>query len=86
MDFSEQHIFAAGNRYKVKRSFMSGASTFIAGEVIVFEADGYSFYDNSFTYEFYSKRDREKKIWWLHESKPANSWEELFEPLDKLSH
>lgn len=69
-------LFNANSRYRVKRNFMSGTSTFIAGETLVFESDGYSWYDNSLVHQFRSERDGERKVWFLHEDKSAESWRE----------
>jgi hypothetical protein len=74
-----RHIFEVGHRYRVKQSVMSGASTFIGGEVIVFQSDGYSPYDNSFVYEFRSERTGEMKAWWLHQEKSPDCWMDVFE-------
>jgi hypothetical protein len=76
----ERHLFDAGRRYRAKKSFSSGASSFVAGEVLTFERDGYSYYDSSFAYEFRGA-DGTLKTWWLHDYKPAGSWVDFFEPV-----
>ena len=75
----KQKIFELGHRYRVKASFMSGAMPFTLNEVLIFENDGYSSYDNSFAYEF---RDESGvlKTWWLPEGKPADIWKQFFVP------
>jgi hypothetical protein len=75
-----RHIFEVGHRYRVKRSLMSGASTFIKDEVVVFRLDGYSPYDNSFVYEFRSETTGEVKAWWLHKQQSSDGWKDIFEP------
>lgn len=61
---------------------MSGASTFFTNEILVFRLDGYSYYDNSFVYEFTSQSDGQVKTWWLHEDDAAASFEAFFELID----
>jgi hypothetical protein len=77
----KRRLFKAGSRHCVKRNFMSRASAFIANELLIFTSDGYSHYDNCFVYEFHSQTAGQNKIWWLHHNEPAESWQELFEPL-----
>jgi hypothetical protein len=79
----QKHIFEIGKRYRVKRTFTSGAATFVADEVLAFQGDSYSFYDNCFVYEFVSQRGGEIKAWWLHEDKVDETWRDFFEPLDE---
>jgi hypothetical protein len=79
----QKPIFETGSRYLVKKSFISGPSTFIAGEIVVFTCDGYSHYDNSFVYEFHSQGDGKDKTWWLHKDEPAEMWKQFFELLGK---
>jgi len=77
-----QPIFTRGCRYRVKQSFKSGpTSAFIAGEILVFERDSYSHYDNSFIYEFRSESSAETKEWWLLEGQSKELWRQYFEPL-----
>ena len=76
-----QPVFQPGARYRAKKSFKSGpTSTFSAGEVLVFERDTYSHYDNAFVYVFRSSGGEEKE-WWLTEGEPKESWHEYFEQL-----
>jgi hypothetical protein len=76
-------IFTKGSHYRVKQNFTSGPSTFISEELLVFECDGYSPYDNSFVYQFRSQSDSETKGWMLYDGseEPSESWQEYFEPL-----
>lgn len=77
-----QPIFIPGRHYQVKRSFKSGpASAFVAGEVLVFERDTYSPYDNCFVYVFSAEKGSEKKEWWLLEGQSKESWRQFFEQL-----
>jgi len=72
-------IFRKGVRYRVKKSFMSGASTFIGGEILVFDLDGYSFYDESYGYQFHGQGNGEIKTWMLDENRSVDSWKQYFE-------
>jgi len=76
-----QPIFTPNLRYRVKQTFSSGpTSTFIAGEILVFERDAYSHYDNNFVYVFRAEGDGQTKEWWLPEGQPKAAWREYFEP------
>lgn len=74
-------IFEQGARYRSKQSFMSGPVPFIANEILIFRQDGYSWYDNSFVYEFHSETDGQDKVWFLNEGDDPESWRQFFEPL-----
>src|ERR1022692_1949001 len=74
-------IFTIGERYRAKKDFVSSATSFVAGEILVFDRNAYSHYDNSFVYEFKAESDGRIKEWWLHENRPAESWKEYFEPV-----
>jgi hypothetical protein len=76
-----QPIFTPGCRYRVKQNFKSGPSTFIAGEILVFESDTFSPYDNSFVSLFRSETGAETKEWWLLERQSKKAWQQYFEPL-----
>ena len=79
-----QPIFAPGSRYRVKRSFTSGpTSTFVVGEILIFDRDAYSHYDNSFVYEFRNESSSGTKEWWLPEGQPRDLWQQYFEPLSE---
>lgn len=77
----QRKIFDVGRRYRTKRNFMSGLSVFIRGEVLCFESDGYSHYDNVFGYTFLSETDGQTKYWLLQPDEPSDLWRTLFEPL-----
>jgi hypothetical protein len=73
-------IFAPGARYRVKQTFKSGPGfTFSDGEVLVFERDAYSPYDESFVYVFRSETGDQTKEWWLPETQPSEQWQQYFE-------
>ena len=75
-----QHIFEPGSRYRARLDFSSGpVSTFRAGEILVFERDAYSPYDDSFVYAFRSEADGTIKEWWLHDNEPKETWQQFFE-------
>jgi hypothetical protein len=76
-------IFKKGRSYRVKQSVMSGASTFVVGEDLVFLQDGYSHYDNCFVYEFRSQSDGQSKNWCLNPNQPETFWQQIFEPMDE---
>jgi len=79
-----QPIFMPGRRYRVKQSFKSGStSTFVVGEVLIFERDAYSNYDNSFVYVFRAEIGGETKEWWLLEAQPKELWQQCFEPFSE---
>jgi hypothetical protein len=73
-------IFVPGQRYRVKQNFKSGPSTFIAGEILIFERDTFSPYDNCFVSVFRSETGAETKEWWLSESQSKELWQQYFEP------
>ena len=76
----ERHLFTVGERYRVRKGFVSGTTRFNLGEIVVFERDGYSYYDNCFAYEFRDPSDGQLKTWWVHEDAPTDEWKEYFEP------
>jgi len=77
-----QPIFEPDRLYRVRQSFKSGpTSTFVTGEVVIFERDAYSRYDNSFVYVFRTKSGAQTKEWWLPEGQPKELWQQYFEPL-----
>jgi len=78
----QPHIFEPGKRYKVLQSFTVGPSSFEAGEILVFELDGYVPYDSSYAYQFRDQRSGQIKTWLLHESKPLDMWRSLFHQLE----
>jgi len=73
----ERKIFKRGATYRPKRDFVSGNSTFIAGESIVFDRDGYSHYDDCFVYEFHGAKG-EPKVWIMPIDQPEGSWVDFF--------
>jgi len=75
-------IFKIGSRYRVKQSFMSGGTTFVAREVLVFDFDSYGIYDNCFAYTFHSQTDGKTKSWYVFNNMSADSWRQHFESLD----
>jgi len=69
----QPHIFQIGKRYKVLQDINAGPSTFEAGEILVFELDGYVPYDSSYAYQFHDQESGTMKTWPLHESKPIET-------------
>ncbi len=79
-----QQIFTPHCRYRVKRNFDSGPTArFVADEVLVFERDTYSRYDNCFVYIFHTESGNETKDWWLPEGQSKESWQQYFELLSE---
>src|SRR5437762_2173836 len=77
-----QPIFSPGYRYRVKQSFKSGpTSAFVTGEVLIFDRDAFSHYDDSFVYVFRTEGGCEIKEWWLPEGQPKELWQQYFDPL-----
>jgi hypothetical protein len=77
----ERPIFERGKQYRVKQTFQSGpVSTFKAGELLVFERNTYSPYDNSFVYVFQNSQHQIKE-WWLPEDQPQDTWRKYFEAI-----
>ncbi|MEI6203498.1 MAG: hypothetical protein WCP68_16230 [Enhydrobacter sp.] len=58
---------------------MSGASVFVAGEVLEFEGQGFNHYDDCFDYWFHSQNDGQTKTWSLRGDQSVGIWRELFE-------
>jgi hypothetical protein len=79
---SRRHIFDVGMRVRVKKGYSSGSSNFSPGETLVFDSDGYSYYDNCFVYQFRSETDGQEKAWFLHEDQPTELWKTYFELLE----
>lgn len=74
------NIFAPHGRYRVKQNFKSGpASDFITGEVLIFERQAYSRYDNCFVYQFKTEGGNAPKEWWLPEKYDPEVWRDHFE-------
>lgn len=70
-------VFKKGALYKAKRTFASGPSEFSEGEVLSFEADSYSPYDNSSVFQFRNTTTKELKGWWLHDSESVDIWKDF---------
>ncbi len=83
-------IFQVGQLYRAKKSFMTGPSVFVADEVLRFEMDGFSHYDDCDVYQFHSQTDGQKKTWWRYcgdprlPLRPEDEWQNYFEPLERL--
>ena len=75
---SWRKIFKKGALYGAKQTFASGPSKFFLGEILVFEADSYSHYDNSSVFQFRNTTTKELKGWWLHDSESVDIWKEFF--------
>lgn len=74
------NIFTAGQHFRVKQYFVSGASIFNANEILIFERCDYSPYDNCYVYQF-SSFGLTKKTWWAYEEKDDERWKKYFEPV-----
>ena len=73
-------IFEKDKRYRVKKSFMKGVTTFFAGEILTFEFESYGRYDDCFSYIFHSQTHGGEKSWMIFENESAESWRDYFEP------
>jgi hypothetical protein len=73
------HPFIVGARYRSKKDFPGFSGPL--GEILVFEHDSYSRYDNCSGYEFRSLSG-ENRVWWLHDDEPMDSWREYFESIE----
>ncbi len=76
-----QRIFTPGRTYRVLASFPSGPTTaFRQNDLVVFERDAYSPYDNSFVYVFRDPSTGGAKEWWLAEETAPEEWMNFFAP------
>ena len=81
MDY-DQPIFVVGIKYRALRDFSSGpTSHFIKGEILLFDRDTYSRYDDCFVYMFHNENTGESKGWWLFDGESIDSWKDFFEPV-----
>jgi hypothetical protein len=72
--------FVPGKLYRARKTFTAG-STFEAGEVLVFERDLFSWYDEAQVYEFHRHTDNKPKQWIVGDEFPLDSWMQYFELL-----
>jgi hypothetical protein len=73
-----KNVFEKGALYRAKQTFVSGPSEFSEGELLTFEADSYSHYDNSSVFQFRNATTKELKGWWLHDSESVEIWKNFF--------
>jgi len=73
-----KNVFKKDALYRARRTFISGPSEFSEGEIIAFEADSYSPYDNSSVFQFRNTATQELKGWWLHDSESPEIWKSFF--------
>ena len=78
-------LFNVGGVYRAKKSFMSGRSTFVRDELLRFQSDGYSHYDDCFGYTFRSDTDGQTKHWLLDIDQKPDVWCEFFEAAHSLN-
>jgi hypothetical protein len=74
-----KNVFKKGALYRVKKSFASGPCEFSEGEILAFESDSYSHYDNSSVFQFRNTHTHELKGWWLHDNEQAELWKSFFD-------
>ena len=75
-----QSIFIPGQKYRALSSFTSGpTSVFKLDDVVTFERETYSPYDNSFVYLFQDLNTGNIKEWWLVDGTSPNTWKHFFE-------
>jgi hypothetical protein len=75
-------IFIPGVRFRVKQDFKSGpTSKFAMGEIVVYDREAYSPYDNRTVYVFRGEAGNDVKEWWLPDGQSQHLWREYFEPV-----
>lgn len=73
--------FEHGQRYRVLMDFDSLRDHFRAGEVLVYDHDTYSRYDNCTAYIFTRPGSTLVRCWDLYDDDDLSMWEMLFQPL-----
>ncbi len=79
------NVFQVGKRYRVKNSFTDGRQQFVANEILEFWTWGFIPFIECYGYQFHVKNDFDgatDKAWLLPASKPPETWEEFFEPIN----
>lgn len=77
---SSDHSFQPGARYRVRTSFKALRSTFVEGEMLVYESSAWSRYDGITGY-FFLCEDGGSRSWDVYDDQPSD-WQALFERLD----
>ncbi|HTI69378.1 MAG TPA: hypothetical protein VMF06_05405 [Candidatus Limnocylindria bacterium] len=80
MSFRESP-FIPGHVYRVKVSFQSASYAFVAGELLTFDQEKYSRYDESSVFSFRDSTGLVIKEWWLSDDSPIEVWRQYFEEL-----
>jgi hypothetical protein len=82
---TQSHPFASKSFYRVKKSFDGGLSIFDVNEILIFEKEAFSPYDDSFIYQFYSQTEKTVKTWARHINEPPEMWQQYFELIEPQS-
>lgn len=77
MNKMERTIFIKGNKYQPVFDFECGSSDFSPSNILTFERDGYSNYDECFIYEFTDSSGK-MKSWVMPEDARNDYWEKYF--------
>jgi hypothetical protein len=73
--------FAVGQRYRVRRDFQSLRDSFRAGEVLTYERDTWSRYDECTGYVFTQSGTSILRLWDVYDTEDVAVWRDLFEAL-----
>jgi len=73
--------FTRGRRYRVRRSFAALRDTFAVGDVLTFDSDAWSRYDEVTGYAFRQTGRETLRVWDIRDDADIQVWRELFEEL-----
>ena len=78
--------FVSGRQYRVRRSFAALRDSFTAGEILTFDADAWSRYDEMTGYFFRQCGSDTLRVWDIDDDADILVWRELFEELPRSSN
>jgi hypothetical protein len=70
--------FQPGRSYRVRKDFKAFRDDFKEGEILVYQKNGYSIYDNMSGF-FFHDSGQKWRSWDIHDGEPIEVWPELFE-------
>jgi hypothetical protein len=73
--------FTIGCSYRVRKDFEALRDSFAAGEILIYQSDAYSRYDNCTGYFFSQSGSSRGRIWDLMDDDPVEKWKEFFEEI-----
>jgi hypothetical protein len=73
--------FAVGRRYRVRRDFDSLRDRFTTGEILIYQRDAWSRYDEITGYVFSQPHAPGLRVWDLPDGEDLEIWRERFEEL-----